>query len=697
MSLSKSFGLGLGWPIAAGMPKLAPPTPAEYPYSVTQKVWGPAVWDLRLPGATGPTTPPTKTIGVDALPSGAAIVGAVVNLGGAGGTFSGWDVTAHQINVTATGWTLENNKFRATTGATYAVNNTAADTIIRRNDFDGSYGAGKAAILTEGARVQIYLNHAWGYRSDWIKGQGANVGTDKPVIEHNFIEVGGWNDPSAHSDPISFSGGEYTAQENLLDLTGYQDPVTGPVGNSIEYFVPPRPINTSPHGYTYGATNAIRNSASTEHIGTPVIQRNIILGHKRTGYYPLSTVASTGGVDGVVVDDNIIEEGVGGGVFATDSVGTITFTNNIRFSDGALYDTAYGGTDAPPSAPVLVSFDTIGDTSVRAIFDRAGDVVSHEFSFSANGGGSWSAWTAFNQTNAILGGLPSDTPLQIRLRGVNTHGNGAASNVVGVTTLPASATIFVRANNQGIAYSSVDTPFAGQTAARRLIMAFRMRSNAPAVASRNIFGTTITSNYLQETGSGTVRFRALNSTAINVSSSRRPTYDKWETHVFTIDCAVPGTEGAGTAADVLKHYVLTETGAFLSSALGDMSITGTADTIGGTRVLNPSTLFPTLDILAADGASVFDTQIEWAGIKHGDNTMVLPAFSDADEMEAVFGEANIAATLATFQLGYVSQSEYGVGAADGSDADTWNASAGLVNTGTNSGKSAVKQVGTYTG
>lgn len=669
--------------------------PTEYPYSVTQKAWGPSVWNLRLSGTTGPTVPPTKTIGVDTLPAGATIVGTVVTLGGAGGTFSGWDVTGHQINVTAPGWTLENNKFRATSGATYSISNTAADTIVRRNDFDGTYGAGNIGLFTSGARARISYNHAWGYSSDWIKGEGGNFGADQPIVEFNFIQVGGWSSPTAHSDSISFSAGEFIVQDNLLDLTGYQDPITGPFGNSIDYFVPPRPINTSPHGYTYGATNAIRMSPSTGPVGTPTIQRNIIIGHMRTGYYPLST--NTGlGVVGLTVDDNIIEEGVSGYVMNPDSVGAITFTNNTRFSDGALYDTKFGGTDVPPSAPVLDSFDTIEDSSVRAIFDRAGDAASHEYAYSSDGGFTWSSWIGFDSSLAVLGGLPSDATLQIRLRGVNVHGNGATSNTLAVTTLPASATSFVRANNQGVAYSRITAPFAGQTSARRLVIAFRIRSNTNFSVARKVFSSTFANNYLIENASS-LMFRAVNSGVLSISSTKRPDTGVWETHVFTIDCTVAGTDTTGTVGDVCKHYVLTEAGVFLSSALGDIALTGTAHTSAGARVLGLSALYANLDILSEAGVDSFNAGIEWFGIKHGDNTMTLPAFANGAAMEAMFGDASVATTLAGFQIGVASQSAFGVGASDGSDANTWNATTGLNNIGTNAGKNAVKQTGTYTG
>lgn len=615
----------------------------EYPVSIEAASLQ-AVYDLRLAGATGFTTTPTKVPGVTANMTGMSIAGAVITLGSPAGIFEGWDVTAHEVWTSVDGWVIRQNKFHATGAVTYAIRANTNDVEITRNTFDGEWGLAGVAIRDSGARTHIHLNKVFGYKGDWIKYQAVFYGANRGIVENNDIGIGGWNNPESHCDPISISAGEPLVQQNYMDLQGYIDPLNDP-------FTPPRPKNTSTDGYTYGLTNAFRMSASVAAIGTPEFLDNVVLGYKRAGYYFTELNASANGITGARFDGNVLEQGASNGLVNGTISGTIDWETNYRWSDGQVYSDHLGNTPVAPTAPVLDSVDSITDTQVRLIFDRGGDSDSHQYALSASGG-AFGAWTTLNQATGVITGLTPETEYDIKLRAVNTHGNSAESGTVGWTSLedetPPAPSGFVVADNQATAWSRATTPFAGITSARRMQVAWKQRQMSDYVSGTRTLAYASGNYLLQQVSAATLRFRLVASTTLQWSFGKPGVTGASEIHLITVDLTVAGTDSTGTAGDVGKHYVLTdETTYELTTA------TGVALTDGGsgpgTRTFNPSTAFPVLELLARGSSpgpdQLHDMGLEWFAVKFGDNTMTLDAPANAPAMTALFGDAAAVDTL----------------------------------------------------
>ncbi len=111
--------------------------------------------------------------------------------------------------------------------------------------------------------------------------------------------------------------------------------------------------------------------------GTKIV--SMVSGTGGTGSYTVSipqsaaSTAITQGyfVSGATITDNIIEESRTNGINYTPMFGSVTFTDNIRWSDGTAFSAdGLGNTTSIPSAPILVDFDQTAETSTPDLRSR---------------------------------------------------------------------------------------------------------------------------------------------------------------------------------------------------------------------------------------------------------------------------------------------------------------------------------------
>lgn len=649
-----------------------------------------SVWALGAAG-TGPRSTPTKTIGVDALPANASLAGSVVTLGAGGGTFEGWNVTAHQIAVTGNGWMIQDNKHAITGGTvSYPYDVTGNDNTIRYCEFDGLYGAAIAyGPYIKGLRNVVEYCKSWGAAGDPFT-SGAQDATDanRNVFRYNWIRVGGWDNPASHCDLISINRGSAHVHHNLIDATSYlsRSYATSSLAASA-------PINVHASGkFTYGLTNAVRMSASAGAIGTPLIENNVIIGHKRGGFYPFQTVAGANGVGGANVQNNVIEEGVTGALFHPTSNGTITLTGNVRYSDAVAWTGTTGTTAAVPGTMAIDSLTATGINTATAVFDRPSHYTSIEVRYSTDQS-NWSTATLADANQGTITGLPySPTPalLYIQMRGVNGNGNGpwSASKTVTLTAAPTNA--FTQANNQGSAYSTAAAPWSGITAARRMAFFIDMEDNSGSGVC--IMGQGGANYELQRGSSSLYKLTLVGSTTLQATTGSAIATGKRVKHLITVDLTVNGTDAGGTVNSVVKWWTYD----VQADTLTVQTLTGAnANTLAGTRTINLASVWANLLVGArTSGAIPATAKYEVVGILAGDNTLALPNPADKAAFLAAFDDTNCQATLAGWTGAWWSLAATGVGASDGSNANTWNATGGLNNR--VSGKPAlIKTAGTY--
>lgn len=713
MVLPKFFGIAKGWPLAPGQSTSAPPPvpePQDIPAGVLAKAWGTSVWSLGKEGNAGPRTPPTKLATDTGLyPPGASLAGQTITLGGSGGVFEGFLVSGYTIAVSADGWTIQDNILKGYAGASYDVNTNRHDTVVRYNDLDGDYGrlSNTGVSMSGAARgAKVYSNRFLNYLSDAIKTQSSVTDEGRPEIYENLITVGGWSEAAGpHFDAITVANGGADIHHNLLDLTSYISPFIFDAVNNPQPVTPPfvansPPASAPPSYFTWGLTNAIRiqgqNGSAVDQVS---ITQNILMGHRRGGPNVLQVAPPepeeviTYGL--IAVSDNVLEAGYRDAIFHPNNAGdaTIVFDDNVRLSDGAAFTTMFGATGVVPDAPVIGPpyFDQTTPGSVRVIFDRAPGApypgVSHEFAISTTGAdGDFSPWTTLPTTH-VIPDLDPATEYWVKLRGTNGYGPGAESNVASATTLEGSPSIFLGADNAATAWSRVAS-LPADANVRKIAILLDVQVDTANAGRYFLDNAAGSGTYVNMPAAGQLRAQIQGSSVTRATATYAPPAGESFRMVWTFDYTVPGTADGGALSDGVK---LTIDGV-------PVAVSGTVhDTQNGARVLSIATFLANLGIMATGtGASIMDGRIKALAVTWGDATLSLPDISTEVAFNALFDDAHIEATLATWKLFYATSLPGAVGAPDGSTPNTWNATGGLDNRGTVPSKPAVKQAGVFT-
>jgi hypothetical protein len=244
------------------------------------------------------------------------------------------------------------------------------------------------------------------------------------------------------------------------------------------------------------------------------------------------------------------------------------------------------------------------------------------------------------------------------------------SNTFNVTT--AAVTPFTAIDNQG-ARSTFSGNLTG-TGGKRIIVAIESKFDATTGTPR-VVGNGAGLNH--SVSSGKLRWQFVGSSTVRVDG---PNIDaSWHRQLLNIQL------DKTNAAEVVEWYI-DDT---LVSPTGTINTTGTTSFNIGT-ILNNLGLFA-----AADGASLMDGQFRFLLIDVGDATMTMPDISNPAVRNSFTKE-----NLADGGVDILGRQAKGVwfgdpGASDGSEANTFNASGGLLNKGSVSGWTLTKQAGTY--
>lgn len=136
-------------------------------------------------------------------------------------------------------------------------------------------------------------------------------------------------------------------------------------------------------------------------------------------------------LDGCRSDNNAYDlEAYRGGTLYTANMDMTGYVNET--ANGGVI-TTYNSPPVLPGATGTLSATALSSSTVQLTFTTASGASSYEYTI--NAGSSWSALAS----DKIVTGLTQLTSYTFQVRGVNTDGNGPASNSAGATT-PASAT-----------------------------------------------------------------------------------------------------------------------------------------------------------------------------------------------------------------------------------------------------------------
>ncbi len=312
-----------------------------------------------------------------------------------------------------------------------------------------------------------------------------------------------------------------------VDAVGTSSPITiSGLSNGTAYTVKLRAVNSAGSGAASVASSSFTPRTVP---GAPSITS------VNPGDSTVSVEFTAGSTGGSLITGYEYQLNGSGSWFSlgtTSSPASIGVTNGVAYTvklralnvagSGAASVTSSSFTPATtPSAPTsLVATKGDGSASIAFTAGSDGGAAITNYKYSTDNGSSWNAFSpAVTTPSVTIGGLTNGTTYSVKLRAVNSAGDGAASDAVSVTprTVPAAPTSLVATPGDG----SVSVAFTAGADGGASITKYQFSIDDGSTWADAVAGTTspVSITGLTNFTTYNVKLRAVNSAGDGAASS----------------------------------------------------------------------------------------------------------------------------------------------------------------------------------